>query len=683
MQAGDSITAVRGVGARTAALYQKLGVYTVGDLLNDYPRAYERYEEPVTIREAAERDFAAVRVVPVSAPVLVRSGRIPFVTVRLTDREGGRMSAIWFRADWVRRSIRKGDDLVLRGRLTARGNTKVLTQPKIFTAEAYAEKTKTLQPVYALTPGITAQTIAKQIRQVLDEGVVLPETIPQPVREKYRLMGKNEAVRQIHFPEEADSFPEARRRLVFEEFWDFLTAVRRLKAELAREKNHFALVPRPETDRLIERLPYRLTGAQLRTWKEIEKDLTGPGMMHRMVQGDVGSGKTIVAFLAMILTGLCHYQSVLMAPTEVLAVQHYQKLEKLLADSGIALKTVLLTGSQTAEARRETLRQIRSHEADLIVGTHAVFQQKVEYDELALVITDEQHRFGVRQRDQLSGKGHTPHVLVMSATPIPRSLAMILYGDLDISLIDEMPAGRTPIHSAVISGKDRPKAWSFLKKQLAEGHQAYVICPMIEQSDEMPGQDVLSCSEKLAEYLQGGARVGVVHGRMPDADKEAAMARFAAGEIQVLVSTTVIEVGIDVPNATLIIIEDAGRFGLAQLHQLRGRVGRGRAESYCIFIDSSGNPETLKRLKIVADTRDGFEIAAQDLKMRGPGDFFGERQSGDLAFKLADVYADAETLRQAAEAVKDAEAGGLLPEETGNSPEWTGTNRDQAGNPEG
>ena len=658
MRAEDSITVIPGVGVKTAALYEKLGIVTVSDLLNNYPRAYEKYEEPITIREAAERDFAAVRVVPVSAPVVVRSSRVPFVTVTLTDREGGRMSAMWFRADWIRGAVRTGEEIVLRGRLSARGSRRVLTQPKIFSVEAYEQKTKTLQPVYTLTPGITAQAIAKHIRLVFDAGVTLPETLPDDLRARYGLMEKNEALRQIHFPEDAECFPEARRRLVFEEFAGFLTSVRHMKEALAREKNHFALTPRPEIDRLLENLPYRLTGAQMRTWKEIEADLTGDGMMHRMVQGDVGSGKTIVAFLAMILSGLCHYQSVLMAPTEVLAAQHYRKLTKLLADSGLALSAVLLTGHLAPADKKKALERIRSHEVDLIVGTHAVFQNRVTYDDLALVVTDEQHRFGVKQRSRLTEKGRTPHVLVMSATPIPRSLALILYGDLDISLIDELPAGRTPIHSAVIPAKDRPKAWNFLRRQVEAGHQAYVICPMIEPSDDMPGTDVLSCAEKLAEFLQGSARVGVVHGKMPEPDKERAMEEFAAGRIQVLVSTTVIEVGVDVPNATMMIIEDAGRFGLAQLHQLRGRVGRGTAESYCVFIDTSGEEAAAKRLKIVADTRDGFAIASEDLKLRGPGDFFGERQSGDLEFRLADVYTDAAVLKQAAEAVDAAEAAG-------------------------
>ena len=398
-----------------------------------------------------------------------------------------------------------------------------------------------------------------------------------------------------------------------------------------------------------------MTGAQLRTIEEITQDMTGDHMMSRLLQGDVGSGKTIVAFLSMYQAALCHYQSALMAPTEVLASQHYQGFTELSERYHLNLSIVLLTGSMRAGQKKEALRQIREHEADIVIGTHAVIQEKVEFDDLALVITDEQHRFGVAQRDALSKKGHTPHVLVMSATPIPRSLAMILYGDLDISIMDELPAKRLPIKNCVVNISYRPKAWDFIIKQVQAGHQAYVICPMVEESETSQGADVVSYTEQLREALPSYISIEYLHGKMKAKEKDDIMARFAKNETQVLVSTTVIEVVINVPNATVILIEDAQRFGLAQLHQLRGRVGRGDAQSYCIMIDTSGKEESAKRLEVLNHSNDGFAIANEDLKLRGPGDFFGIRQSGEIAFAVADIYQDAQLLKWAKEAADSAQ----------------------------
>ena len=406
---------------------------------------------------------------------------------------------------------------------------------------------------------------------------------------------------------------------------------------------------------MIESLPYALTNAQKRVWNEIERNMTGKGLMSRLVQGDVGSGKTIIAFLSMILAAANGYQAALMAPTEVLAKQHYQELCRLLESQDLPYKALLLTGSNTAKEKRERYQAIESGEARLIIGTHALIQEKVVYENLALVITDEQHRFGVNQREDLSKKGTRPHVLVMSATPIPRTLAIILYGDLDISIMDELPARRLPIKNCVVDISYRPKAYRFIEKQVEQGRQVYVICPMVEESEGLEAENVLDYSSKLSQCLPSQIKVASLHGRMKPAQKNQIMEEFAQNKIQVLVSTTVVEVGVNVPNATVMMVENAERFGLAQLHQLRGRVGRGEHQSYCIFVQGGEDEETRKRLEILVKSNDGFFIAGEDLRLRGPGDFFGVRQSGDMEFALGDIFQDSQILKEASEA-----AGSIL-----------------------
>lgn len=460
-----------------------------------------------------------------------------------------------------------------------------------------------------------------------------------------------EAVTLIHFPPKMDALIEARRRLVFEEFLEFIIGIRQLKESQAVMENHFPIKEKWITEEIMEGLPYRLTNAQMRTWLEIERDLCGRRLMSRLVQGDVGSGKTILAFLAMILTVDNGYQSALMVPTEVLAKQHYEGLLKLLKEQGKEhIKPVLLTGSLTAAQKRKVYEEIAVGRAHIIIGTHALIQEKVQYKELALVITDEQHRFGVRQRESLANKGNPPNILVMSATPIPRTLAIILYGDLDISVLDELPAARLPIKNCVVDTSYRQTAYKFMWKQIEEGRQVYVICPMVEESEEADGENVMDYGAVLKKEFEGRAHVGILHGQMKQAQKNEIMEAFSRNDIQILVSTTVVEVGVDVPNATVMMIENADRFGLAQLHQLRGRVGRGKWQSYCIFMQSEGKKEKSKRLEILNKSNDGFKIAEEDLKMRGPGDFFGIRQSGEMEFLLGDVIQDAEILKQAAEA---------------------------------
>ena len=655
MNYDDPITCLKGIGEKTAALYEKLGIVTIGELMRYYPRSYERFEPPVTIRAAAVMDFAAVRVVICSYPTIKRVRNLSIINTKVRDEEGSELRVTWFQTTYLASVLRPGGWYVLRGKLSGNGKSRTLDQPQVYALDAYEQLQKSLQPVYALTAKITSKSISKAVAAAYDAGVKQEATIPEHVLSQYNLLPEDEAGYLMHFPKDEAQLTHARKTIAFGEFYHFLLGVNQMKKRLLQEKNHFALTRREEVKNLIKQLPYDLTGAQLRTIEEITQDMTGAHMMSRLLQGDVGSGKTIVAFLSMYQAALCHYQSALMAPTEVLASQHYQGFTELSERYHLNLSIVLLTGSMRAGQKKEALRQIREHEADIVIGTHAVIQEKVEFDDLALVITDEQHRFGVAQRDALSKKGHTPHVLVMSATPIPRSLAMILYGDLDISIMDELPAKRLPIKNCVVNISYRPKAWDFIIKQVQAGHQAYVICPMVEESETSQGADVVSYTEQLKESLPSYISIEYLHGKMKAKEKDDIMARFAKNETQVLVSTTVIEVGINVPNATVILIEDAQRFGLAQLHQLRGRVGRGDAQSYCIMIDTSGKEESAKRLEVLNHSNDGFAIANEDLKLRGPGDFFGIRQSGEIVFAVADIYQDAQLLKWAKEAADNAQ----------------------------
>ena len=463
----------------------------------------------------------------------------------------------------------------------------------------------------------------------------------------------------MHFPADEEEMRAARDRLVFDEFLLFILGIRRLKESQEALSNEARMAEAAQAERLMAELPYELTGAQKRVWKEIRGDLAGNHVMNRLVQGDVGSGKTILAVLALVTAGCNGYQGALMVPTEVLAKQHFQSVSELLETYGIPLKAVLLTGSMKASEKRRAAEAIACGTVQIVIGTHALIQEKIAYRRLGLVVTDEQHRFGVRQRETLANKGLHPHVLVMSATPIPRTLAIILYGDLDISVVDELPAHRLPIKNCVVDESYRPAAYRFMEKETALGHQVYIICPMVEESEELELENVMDYTKKLQKILPGH-QIACLHGKMKPKEKNEIMERFAAGETSILVSTTVIEVGINVPNATVMMVENAERFGLAQLHQLRGRVGRGKAQSYCIFMSGKKGKETKKRLEVLNRSNDGFYIAGEDLKLRGPGDLFGIHQSGILEFRLGDVFQDAKVLQSAGEA-----AGRILKEDPG------------------
>ena len=653
MDWNDSVMTVKGVGPKTAALMGKLGITTVGELLEYYPVSYDSYEAPVTVRQANFLDFAAVQGTIITSPSIRQMNRKQIVVSQIRDLNGDTLRVIWFHMPFLRGTMKPGMQFVLRGRLHGYGSARTMEHPQIFTLGAYDALIGSHQPIYALTAGLTSKTIGKAVSQVWESGIEIEESLSQDQRERWKLMNKKQAIQQIHFPQENAMLQEARKRLVFEEFYQFILGVRQMRQQLQMQKNIYAIIEQPQVWELMEKLPYRLTNAQRNAFSDICSDMIGEHRMNRLVQGDVGSGKTIVAFLALYQVALCRYQAAMMAPTEVLATQHYEALNKMIEQYELPIQAVLLTGSMTAAQKRAVYKQIESHEVDIIIGTHALFQEKVNYDELALVVTDEQHRFGVEQRKMLSEKGLAPHILVMSATPIPRTLAIIIYGDLDISVIDELPSNRLPIKNCAVDISYRPKAYEFLKKQVELGHQAYVICPMIEETEQMDAENVIEYTKKLRKELPANIVISYLHGKMKNSEKERIMKAFGENQIQILVSTTVIEVGIDVPNATVILIENAQQFGLAQLHQLRGRVGRGNAQSYCILMNTSGSKESRKRLDILNHSNDGFFIASEDLKLRGPGDFFGVRQSGMLQFKLADIYQDAEILKQASEAVEE------------------------------
>ena len=645
-----NIAELKGIGEKTQKLFAKVGIETVGDLIRYYPRGYDVYEEAVPIGELEEGKVQTVTGMIFGRVQVSGSRKLQVTTLMLKDLTGT-LKVIWFRMPFLRNTFAKGGAVTLRGRVVSRKQVLTMEHPEIFyPSEKYGEKKDTLQPVYGLTTGLTNHMMAKAVQQALSGLNLSKETLPETVRLKYGLAEYNFAMRGIHFPEDKQVFYQARERLVFEEFLEFILALRKLRDKNERFGNDYVIPASPRVEEFIKELPYELTGAQKKVWKEISADMASDTVMSRLVQGDVGSGKTIVAFLALLTVALNGMQAAMMAPTEVLARQHYATITRMLEEHQIPVKAELLTGSMTVKEKRRAYDRIECGYAKIIVGTHALIQDAVNYDNLALVVTDEQHRFGVKQRETFAKKGGVPHVLVMSATPIPRTLAIILYGDLDISVIDELPANRLPIKNCVVDTGYRATAYTFMKKQIGEGRQCYIICPMVEESESLEAENVLDYSSMLQEEMGEGIVVSCLHGRMKQAEKDEIMERFAKNEIQILVSTTVIEVGIDVPNATVMMIENAERFGLAQLHQLRGRVGRGKHQSYCIFMIASKAKEAKERLDILNHSNDGFKIASEDLKLRGPGDLFGIRQSGLMNFRLGDVYQDAKILQKANEA---------------------------------
>lgn len=620
-----------------------------------YPRDYELYQEPAfisTLSPDYENNNVVIDGVVSKKIDVYHTGKLAVISTFINDENGDRIKCTWFNMPFLKSSLKLGMRYIFRGRFVIKNGIKILEQPQMYTRLQYSEIEGTMQPIYPLTKGLSNKTVANAVHQALEkfDAGLEKEYIPGYVRQKNELAEHNYAVVNIHFPKSMEDYIQARKRLAFEEFFLFVLAVRSLRNSNERIPNGYIIQNDSRTDDFIEKLPFSLTNGQKSAWTEVKKNMSGKGLMSRLIQGDVGSGKTIIAVLALMNTAYAGYQAAMMVPTEVLAKQQYDSITKMFNNMGVELNVSLLVGSMTAAAKRKVYEDIENGRTDIVIGTHAVIQEKVIFKNLALVITDEQHRFGVNQRRDLSDKGNNPHILVMSATPIPRTLAIIVYGDLDISVIDELPAERLPIKNCVVDESYRPNAYKFIENQVHAGRQAYVICPMVEDSENIEAENVIDYAKKLSGELPDDIKVEYLHGKMKASQKNEIMEKFSKNEINVLVSTTVIEVGVNVPNATVMMVENAERFGLAQLHQLRGRVGRGGFQSYCIFVSGNKSKKTKDRLEILNKTNDGFKIAEEDLKLRGPGDFFGVRQSGDFDFGIADIYTDAKVLKSASEA---------------------------------
>ena len=649
MQWNDPVSKLNGIGPKSAEAYARLRIVTVGDLLSWFPKKYDTFEAERPISQVQADRLVTLLGTFAGTPRMFTTGKgMSILTCTFRDATGS-ITVKWFNSPFLRKQITQAKYVFLRGKVSRDRNELCVVQPELFTPERYREMMKTLRPVYGLTAGLSKTAVVKAVTEALRQ-CEIPDLMPVSMRRQLGLWSLKDAYEEVHFPKSEETTKDAIRRLAFDEFFRFLVGIRSVKEQTETVPNRFPAKGREFAKRLIDSLPYGLTGAQERCFQEIAQDLCGASPMQRLLQGDVGSGKTVIAELSLATIAEAGYQGCLMVPTEVLAKQHFAELTKRFEPLGITVG--LLTGSMSPAEKREVRESVALGGIRVLVGTHALFQQSVEIPELGLVVVDEQHRFGVEQRRRLTDKGNLPHVLLMSATPIPRTLAMMLYADLDISLLDEMPKNRLRIKTAVVDSGYRPKAWSFLSEHVRAGEQCYVICPLIEESDGLEAANVTDYAEQLREALPD-VRIGLLHGRMSASSKNEVMEAFAEKAYDILVSTTVIEVGIDVANATVILIEDAERFGLATLHQLRGRVGRGDKQSYCILVQGSDSEEAHERLTVLQTASDGFAIAEKDLSMRGPGDFFGIRQSGDNVFRLADPIRDAEVLALAKQTVDE------------------------------
>ena len=649
MEWNSSVSMLKGIGEQRERKLQKLGINTIEDLLTHYPREYKDRSEIVKIADLPMDEPSTFLAQVKEEGQNSRHGRLVYTRMKVYD-ETGSVGVLWYNQPYMKNSLKIGDWYLLSGKLQKKYGRKEILSPEV---ERIGENFAggRIIPVYPASEGISQ----KMLRNLMEEALSqmsggMREELPLWLRKEFKLAERNFAIENIHFPKTEQGFYDARRRLVFEELFILQTALFQLKNTLEDSGEGIILKKKKALQEAEGLLPFALTNAQKRVLKEIEKDMTSGKIMNRLVQGDVGSGKTAVAMVAAYWAIRNGYQATIMAPTEVLANQHFESFQKIFEPAGI--KVVLLTGSLKARGKREALEQVKNGEAQMIVGTHAVIQKGVEYHNLGLAITDEQHRFGVRQRSTLADKGENVHTLVMTATPIPRTLALILYGDLDISIIDELPPGRQKIDTSAVDSRYHQRIYTFIQKHVKEGRQAYVICPMIEESEKLEVQNVLNYTEELTKELPE-CRVACVHGKMKAKEKQEIMDGFAAGKIDVLVSTTVIEVGINVPNATIMLIENAERFGLAQLHQLRGRVGRGSEKSYCILVSDTKTKVAKERMKTMTESEDGFVISEKDLKLRGPGEFFGIRQHGLPELKIADLYKDMAILKEAQSAAAE------------------------------
>ena len=641
----DPITFLKGIGPSKAKLFANLNIFTLRDLICHFPRGYEDRTRLIPIEKLEPDVPACFKAMVMNTPrtAHIRKG-LDLTRVQVADHTA-RLNITFFNNRFAAENLQYGKEYIFFGAVSGDFVGYSMTNPVFESLDSAPVTTRRILPIYPLTAGLTNAAMLKAVRQALAVCDPPAEIIPESIRMEYGILPADRAYTAIHEPASMEEAELAKRRLIFEEFFVFSAGLSLMRSSRADKQvppySNWDLQP------FLSRLPFSLTGAQSRAIGEIIGDLGRGAPMNRLVQGDVGSGKTMVAAATAYLTAKNGKQVAFMAPTEILAEQHHASLSKLLAPLGI--RTALLTGSMTPKEKKVLRAAMETGEIDLTIGTHALLSDTTVFRDLGLVIADEQHRFGVEQRAKLSGKGADPHILVMSATPIPRTLALLMYGDLEVSIIDELPPGRESVDTFLVNESYRPRINAFIRKQVSEGHQCYVVCPAVEENEELN----LKAATQWAEVLQSvfpDLRIALLHGQMKGAEKEAVMTDFSRGNADVLVSTTVIEVGVDVPNATLMVIEDADRFGLSQLHQLRGRVGRGKAKSYCILTSHNKNAETLQRLKALCKTTDGFKIAEEDLALRGPGDFFGSRQSGLPAFRVADLSFDMATLKQAQEA---------------------------------
>lgn len=642
------LSELKGIGPKTEKRFQKLGIESAEDLIEYYPRTHLQYPKIDVICHLQEGEVQAVKGMLEKNAAVVNLHGLVMTTAYLRDLSG-KLRLTWFHSPFLKSTLRAGTVLVFLGKITNYKGQKLMQQPRIFSPETYEEKCGTLEPVYGQTKGLSNMSILKAMRQAFLHVSPRPDYVPAVLRSKRKLMDMNAAVYAMHFPDSLEHFEAARKRLAYNELFLFSLALSEKKEHQETVHSSYLISEHGEIKTMMQHLPFQLTEGQRTALYDIQKDLSSGFVMNRLIQGDVGSGKTIVAFLTMLSVALNGYQAALMAPTEILAEQHYRKLKTLIEEHTLPLRPLLLTGACSAKEKKQLYERIERHEVDLILGTHALFQEGVHYDRLALVITDEQHRFGVRQREEFAQKGKQPHMLVMSATPIPRTLAMLLYADMQVSVIRERPANRVPIKNALVDVNYRKNAYKFIYEEIRKGRQAYIICPMVEPNDMLDLENVSDYVQKMRKIFPKEVKIGMLHGKMKPTEKETIMQSFLHHEIDLLVATTVVEVGVDVPNATVMMIENAERFGLAQLHQLRGRVGRSEYPSFCVFVDTQNSEKSKKRLQILQSSNDGFFIAEQDLKLRGPGDLFGMRQSGALDFCIADIYEDGELLQEASQ----------------------------------
>lgn len=640
---------LKGVGEAKAALFQRLGVFSVGDVITHYPRNYEDRSKLKRLAELQDGEQCSFEGVIASKVVESRPRKgLLLSRVSIID-DTGLINALWFNQAYLKNNIKVGEKYIFYGTITRKRAFEVLNPVYERVNETGQVNTCRIVPVYPATGKLTQNAIRAVIRSSLEyAGNRLEEVLPKWILDTYCLEGVKYSINNIHYPESVEAFLRARERLVFEELLLLQLGLMSLKSTTESTARGIFFSEGSEVKQFITMLPFKLTNAQIRVLSEIERDMESGMVMNRLIQGDVGSGKTIVAVLALVKAVKSGYQGTLMAPTGILAEQHYRSVKALLEPIGI--KTVLLTGSTSAKAAKEFLKEIQEGSVDIVIGTHALLEERVVFKHLGLVVTDEQHRFGVRQRALLSKKGENADILVMTATPIPRTLALILYGDLDISVIDELPPGRKKVETYSVNGSMRERINKFIRNQVGEGRQVYIVCPLVEESDDVEAKAAAEMADQLANKTFSDLRVALIHGKMKPSEKDAVMSQFVIGETDILVSTTVIEVGVNVPNASLMVVENAERFGLAQLHQLRGRVGRGEFQSYCVLFNESRSKVAGERMKVMEKTTDGFIISEKDLELRGPGDFFGTRQHGIPELKIANLYKDMEILKKAQEA---------------------------------